>query len=952
MMKKTISIAFLGLLSILLLLVTTIAVIDENPVTSASALLKQSEHNVLQELDQYDLIIDETAISDGHQISVKNIQRYKKHMLSNISSNADDSQITNQLLLNLGYNETEISNMGNDSKELFLNSKELVIKRTSPSNNPGLNLTITYTTQTLILPFNQYYPVDYYLVTVMWTWDEPTLFGAPDFIGINLEQGKNYYEMMQLYSNSDLGAYEYCRFSYNKKVYDGLTITTTYNHSGTVGEVINPGGASKTSRSFVMGMPKNDIQYDVPSDPFVYKTIYTNFVGEAQFILKINNFPEESAEQLLGITYGHSITEYQVAYSENISLSLGLEATITGPSAGIGLGFSSNWTYTPTNVIISSVISTNLHYGRLNLEHGKVYNIVNLNADRALEYSAGVTQNGTQLRLGTSAYKLTQNNTANPFWQWKIEFNKDNKNIIIRPIGDETKFISFENNRVVLSENPSFVGFSLGISSPIRVETHNYIIPQHNIPVNNCYRVQGGSNYSNIMDYQSDFYSSISYSPIGSTDTLKSTWIFYEVPEDKIAEQSPKEVFSINDVVYLKNVGTGKYLDISGGSLNNGAPALVYTKNSPATYNQQFKITNAGSNIYKIEPYHTIGFNLDVSGGSSSAGAQIQSYVYNGTSAQNFKFYPIQLDNSKVQYFITTAASGYNKVIQANANASVSQETPSLSNTNQFWEIEYIRKDYLFVNGNESYYIRNKGSDYYFDVKEGKTSNNTAVLQYHFLGGNNQRYKFSANGDGSFYITPQHATNRVLEFSNNSNNGNDLKIYSKRNDKQFQRFKFLRASVNGFYILTGASSYSKLIAIPGSYSEVGKQLTQWENLEYNTMQWVIERNHESQYDNTVYLNSLRKVPISGTTSSTYYFKPQQNALYYFATVGTNNTTIEIYADINGNGNYTLRTSSVSGGVDNNASASYYFTNLYRVKIVVRGSIGDNGTSGLIVYKNT
>lgn len=40
-------------------------------------------------------------------------------MLSNIGSNADDSQITNQLLLNLGYNETEISNMGNDSKELF-----------------------------------------------------------------------------------------------------------------------------------------------------------------------------------------------------------------------------------------------------------------------------------------------------------------------------------------------------------------------------------------------------------------------------------------------------------------------------------------------------------------------------------------------------------------------------------------------------------------------------------------------------------------------------------------------------------------------------------------------------------------------------------------------------------------------------------------------------------------
>lgn len=76
-MKKTISIAFLGLLSILLMLVMTTAVIDENPVMSASALLKQSGHNVLQELDQYDLIIDETAISDGHQISVKNIQRYK-----------------------------------------------------------------------------------------------------------------------------------------------------------------------------------------------------------------------------------------------------------------------------------------------------------------------------------------------------------------------------------------------------------------------------------------------------------------------------------------------------------------------------------------------------------------------------------------------------------------------------------------------------------------------------------------------------------------------------------------------------------------------------------------------------------------------------------------------------------------------------------------------------------
>lgn len=890
------------------------------------------------------LKVSQSDIDEGIQLVVENIQEYRQDEKMK-NSDLSESELDSRMLSSMGYSPIEINQMSNDAKAMIASSNDIVVQRTSSSSNVGLNMTVTYFTKTLILPVNYYTPVDYYFVNVIWNWATPdSLIGSPDFIGINIDDSKDYYSLLALEEDSDLGKYEYCNFHYNRKVYDGTSVTTDYYLQGTAGEI--DGALNHNKRNVALQMPKNEIEYDVPSDPLVYKTIYTDFEGEAQFVLDINAGTNESFNQYIGVTYGHACTEYTATYSTTNSVSIGVSANVNGVSLDFGAQTSSGWTYTETEKIVSTSTRFLLSYSKINIVDGKVYNLVNLGTGRPLEYAACVTTSGTPLRVGdiSNYYAADDEKYKNASWQWRVEFNASTNGIVIHPIADEDKHIEFNNyNEATLAESPKIVAYS-NLTGALRVAPYSYTIPQHNIQIANCYKIQGGTDYGYVMNCKSDFYTTVTYGQIGSVDEAKSSWVFYEVPDEYVADVTPLDAhITANSVFRMKNVGTGRYMDVCNASIDYGADLLVYDRTDG--YNQQFKLAKASNGNYFIEPYHVLGFNLDVPNGNQASGQQIKTYGYNGYTAQQFRLYPIKSVNGKVQVVISTAVTEHEKALQGNDNLTVTQMTAKKDNDYQLWELEYVGQDKLSLTSSDTYFIRNKASKYYFDVTGAGTKNNTELLQYDFSGASNQTFKFSHYWEGSYYMIPQHATDKVVELKGESVNGYRLKLYSKRDDKPYQRYKFVRASADSFYILTGASGYTKAVAVGGDVN-IHNPLEQWDRTNTDAQQWVIEKNNTLN-TGYIYERCLTKVSVT-TSAQSLYFSPSKSGNYTIETVGGIDTIIKLYEQSSGS-TYVLKATSTNGGVKNNAKLTVSLVVGKRYKVEIYGN-NSTGTAGVISHE--
>lgn len=894
--------------------------------------------------------VAETVVRDVEKNAIgTDFQAYKDAFVA-ANPQLDVATAQKELLGKIGYTDKEIELLSESTKEQLLQSKSVNLERSVYPG--GLEMTVSFRRMTLTLAINNYLPVDYYLVHTLWTWNAPDCIGSSDYIGINLEDNKNYYSLPLLKANSPLAAYAFCRMTYDQKIYNGTTVMTNQNLSAQCGEIPSN---DRTSRNYAVKMPTNVVEYEEPGDPFVYKTVHVNFRGECQFILDISPSVENTNSQIVGITYGHTTKRYERVYNESNDVSIGVSVSGEGPSLGIEFSAEEGWWYTAEEVIHSYMETLDLRYERIGLENNKVYYIINLTSRRALEYAAGETGSHTQLRLGAEELigNLNPGNLSNADRQFRIQYDPTTYSITLKPIRNPNVHVAFSSdNYVTLEKDPAISGYAT--TGGLTVDSYQYIIPQHNIPVTNLYRVMSGSN---IMTYDTDFYSSVICEEVTQTDSDMAAWIFYEVPSVAIGYTSVTESVASGDVCMFKNAGTQKYMDVSGESIDNGAPIIQYTKGIPVGYNQQFVCKADGIN-YELAPYHTIGFRVDVTNASASAGTNIQQYGENGTIAQDFKFLPVQKSDNKVLFMIATRVSGYSKVL-AFADASdgtvLQQVVPNMNDANQLWIVEFMRKDPLVIDAHESYYFRNIISDHYFDVDNADTASGTNLSQYFFNGNNNQRFKLKSMGDGSFVLIPQHATNRAVEvlsnaFNNSKGNkdGANIRIATYDSSATKQRFKFLRKSIESFKIFTGCSNYSCAVGVSGDIDAAPANLCQWNDSSSDTKTWIIERAESSSI---LSCNVTAQVNINGTTARTYYFTAYCNGFFYFETFGGLHTNIDLYLDATGLGTYDLVKSSSSGGSYENAMVSYLMDKSNRVKIVVRGyDSNQSGYAGLSIHR--
>lgn len=93
-----------------------------------------------------------------------------------------------------------------------------------------------------------------------------------------------------------------------------------------------------------------------------------------------------------------------------------------------------------------------------------------------------------------------------------------------------------------------------------------------------------------------------------------------------------------NGYYVLKDVNSGKVLDICGGNAYDGANVILYEYHGGANQQWRFiyKGKENGHNWYELESKVNGNYCLDVNGASSSNGANVQVWSRNGTSAQKF----------------------------------------------------------------------------------------------------------------------------------------------------------------------------------------------------------------------------------------------------------------------------------------------------------------------------
>lgn len=138
------------------------------------------------------------------------------------------------------------------------------------------------------------------------------------------------------------------------------------------------------------------------------------------------------------------------------------------------------------------------------------------------------------------------------------------------------------------------------------------------------YQIVSAVNNTSVLDVNS-------YTPVNGT--LISLW----------SKNSPS---SNNQKFKLRHTGAGLYaiksiidttkvFDVTGGFSANGTQIEVYNNNS--SNNQKWAITYVGDGYYNLSPANAPNSNLDVNGGSTANGTKIQIWTKSTANSQKFK---------------------------------------------------------------------------------------------------------------------------------------------------------------------------------------------------------------------------------------------------------------------------------------------------------------------------
>ncbi len=364
-----------------------------------------------------------------------------------------------------------------------------------------------------------------------------------------------------------------------------------------------------------------------------------------------------------------------------------------------------------------------------------------------------------------------------------------------------------------------------------------------------------------------------------SRQTSRSNWMYLRyatagVPsagytEAPTGEMTPTAAeFTEGSAYRIKNVNSGLYMQVAGGTAANGTNVQQWSTDSTSVHDI-WKLCSAGDGYYYIVSCVGDGgtYVLDVAGKKTADGTNIDIYQYNGGTNQQFML----TQNSDGSYKIRTRVTGEASAVEvADAStdhgANVQQYTINGA-TCQDWILEEVTDPGCAMDTSVIYTFENVNSGLVMDITDGSMTDNANVQQWGQNDGDYQKWILKTFGSGNYYwIRSFQDTGYALKAESSESGGNiDIVAYSTKDSAQL--FRFTKNLDGSYSIITHASKDACLVEVGNASLENGANVQQWEPTAHDCQKWNVTT-ETTTVETTTEATTTETTTVETTTTTT------------------------------------------------------------------------------------
>lgn len=312
-----------------------------------------------------------------------------------------------------------------------------------------------------------------------------------------------------------------------------------------------------------------------------------------------------------------------------------------------------------------------------------------------------------------------------------------------------------------------------------------------------------------------------------STDTTTATTLSATV------STTATSTTTLEDGVYTiaSAVGDDSYIDIAGGSTENGGVANIYSYNETAA--QRYYITQNDDGYYTIMNVNS-GKLLEVPGAIVANGTTIAQYTNNGTYAQQWM---LIADSQRSGYYIIANRLNSNYVLDVTGASSANGTLIQLYEANGTIAQSFLFNALTSIIDDGVYVITNVGSGKVLDVSGASLDNCANVQQYTANDTLAQSYQINYDSSTGYYTILNASSGKVLDVDGAGNyNGANVQQYTSNNTAA-QRWMIYQNS-DGTYRFVSATGGRVLDISCGSTADMANaQLYEWNGT--NAQRWTL-----------------------------------------------------------------------------------------------------------------
>lgn len=307
-----------------------------------------------------------------------------------------------------------------------------------------------------------------------------------------------------------------------------------------------------------------------------------------------------------------------------------------------------------------------------------------------------------------------------------------------------------------------------------------------------------------------------------------------------VPSQAAQTAIAQNGAVYcLRNVGSGKYLNVDNGIDVNGTNVYQWTKDG--SVEQRFLLEySSTTDAYVLRAMcSSSGTNRCVSANSGSAGANVVLGNYTNGTNQRFT-----MQNAGSQAVYLYSEAGTNLVLgaygtsngSAGGTASTSAGNVCLQtysgSDNQKWVLEPYNATQPLVSG--QYYILNANSSRHLTANT-STYN---VSQQTGAAASTQKWNVIYTGNGYYYLQPASNLDRRLDVYNAWDiNGANIQIHTE-NGNDAQKYRIIPSGGSTVYRIVPAISSTRAVSVASPYTTDGANVELQEYVGAAYQHWV------------------------------------------------------------------------------------------------------------------